>query len=360
MVLNVDKKIVVTGGGSGGHTIPALVMIKYWRKLGHQEIYYIGSVNGVEKKVVSEFVTQYFSISTGKLRRYFSIENFLDFFKFFKGIIQAFLLLLKLRPSVVFSTGGFVALPVVIAAKILGLRVVIHEQTTHVGLANKLSSYFAHAICISFESSAKYFPKEKTHFTGYPLRAEFYLPVNILQSFCGKDFLPEKKILLILGGGNGSLLLNNFVKSNMQVLCQEFNVILQTGTSYEQDFLGIAERSFWSFSFLQHEMLQLLSSADYIIARAGAGTVCELIQLKKKCLFVPLAIAQKNEQWFNAQTAAELIGSKVVTEDEWRTLSIDQVLQQLKSIKEIKVSEKVLLEKKPAQTIDEITFYERL
>ena len=177
-VENVKKTIVVTGGGSGGHTIPSLVMIKFWIDKNLADIYYVGSRNGVERQVVSPYVQKYYVISTGKLRRYFSVENILDFFRFIFGIFQSLIILARLQPNAVFSTGGFVALPVVIAAKLLGRRVVIHEQTTHVGLANKLSSYFADAVCISFKSSAQYFPVLKTIYTGYPLRAEFYSPIK--------------------------------------------------------------------------------------------------------------------------------------------------------------------------------------
>jgi UDP-N-acetylglucosamine--N-acetylmuramyl-(pentapeptide) pyrophosphoryl-undecaprenol N-acetylglucosamine transferase len=327
-----NAKVVVTGGGSGGHTIPALVMIKYWSKKNIKEIYYLGSEKGIERQVVTPFVSKYFVISTGKLRRYFSLENFLDFFKFFLGIFQSVGVLWMLKPSVVFSTGGFVALPVVMAAKFLGIKVVIHEQTTHVGLANKLSSFFAHAICISFKSSEKYFPASKTFYTGYPLREEFYHTIEKLQSFQGRPLKTDKPVLLILGGGNGSILLNRFVKNNFQYICEQFQVILQAGKSFEAEFETLKHENFWVFSFLQEEMVQLLFLADYVMARAGAGTVCELVHLQKKCLFVPLAIAQKNEQWHNAMEAQESIGSIVVSEEQWHKLPANNVVAMLESL----------------------------
>ena len=320
-------KIVVTGGGSGGHTIPALVMIKHWKmhpSVG--EIFYLASEKGIERQVISPWVDGYFAISTGKLRRYFSLENILDFFRFLKGIIQAFILLFKLKPDVVFSTGGFVALPVVIAAKVLAIKVVIHEQTTHVGLANKLSSYFADHICISFMSSASYFPKNRTIFTGYPLRPEFFEKVSKLTSFKGKDFPKDKKILLILGGGNGSSLLNSFVLKNLEFLCENFSVVLQTGKQFEGDFSKINHPFFWSFSFLEKEMMSLILTSDFVIARAGAGTVCELMHLKKPTLFVPLTIAQKNEQWHNAKAAQKISPTLVISEAEWKQMGVDQVV----------------------------------
>lgn len=330
----MDKKnknftFVLTGGGSGGHTIPALVMINFWTKVGIEKLYYIGSKAGIEKDVVSEKVAAYFPIYTGKLRRYFSLENFLDLFRFILGIIQSLVILIKLKPDAIFSTGGFVALPVVIAGKLLRIRVVIHEQTTHVGLANKLSSYFADAICISFESSQSYFPRHKTFYTGYPLREVFYQDVTTLQlkSFQNRTFVEGKRKLLILGGGNGSVLLNNFVKNNLEKLCLRYNVILQSGSVGIETFRNVKNDSFWCFSFLEKEMIYLLVSADFVVARAGAGTVCELIHLKKPCLFVPLAIAQKNEQWHNAQEAERLIGSKVISESEWKNLNAEEIIK---------------------------------
>jgi len=326
------NKIVVTGGGSGGHTIPALVMIKFWKAKGDFEIYYLGSKKGIEREVVTSFVKKYYPINTGKLRRYFSLENFIDVFKFIFGIIQSLCILFKIRPFAVFSTGGFVALPVVIAAKVLGIRVVIHEQTTHVGLANKLSSYFADAICISFKSSAQYFSIDRTLYTGYPLRPEFYAPIEKLQYFKNQNFTDSKKILLILGGGNGSVLLNSFVKNNLKSLCDNFHVILQAGKSYEHEFDQCTHEHFSVFSFLQEEMVQLLYSADYVIARAGAGTVCELMHLKKQCIFVPLAIAQKDEQWHNAQAAKEYMGSIVLHESDWKTSTPESIIKMLRNL----------------------------
>lgn len=353
---SLSKRIVVTGGGSGGHTIPALVMIKYWRKKSRHEIFYLGSANGIEKQVVSNDVNQYISINTGKLRRYLSRENFFDFFRFLHGILQSLVHLYKIRPHVVFSTGGFVALPVVIAAKILRQRVVIHEQTTHVGLANKLSGLFADAICISFPTSVQYFPKERTYFTGYPLREEFYsLPKKML-GFKEKMFSSEKKTLLILGGGNGSVLLNNFVKNHYKILCHEFNVILQTGKVFESEFQDLKYANLWTFSFLQEEMIQLLNTADYVIARAGAGTVCELMHLKKLSIFVPLSIAQKNEQWHNAQAASKMIGSLVFTEEEWKNKKIQEIISLLKDLSAKEIHQEIMEDKNPTQKIDEIVF----
>lgn len=346
----MKNRIVITGGGSGGHTIPALVMIKYWKSLGMSDLYYVGSAKGIERQIVTNFVRQYFPISTGKLRRYISLENFLDLFKFIYGIFQSLGVLFSLKPSAVFSTGGFVALPVVIAAKLLRIRVVIHEQTTHVGLANKLSSYFADAICISFKTSAHYFPAPKTTFTGYPLRAEFYAPIEKLSYFQSREIRKDKKILLILGGGNGSVLLNNFVKNHAEYLCQEFVVILQAGDKYEQEFKIIQNEDFWVFSFLQEEMVRLIATADYIVARSGAGTVCELIHLQKKCLFVPLAIAQKNEQWHNAQAAKDAIGSAVLSEEQWKVASVDDIIKLLYSI-EVKVQQVSVLPTASAATL---------
>lgn len=321
--MGIDK-IVITGGGSGGHTIPALVMIKFWKKKGVKSLIYIGSQIGIERKIVSGEIDHYYSIFTGKLRRYFSIENFLDFFKFVFGTFQSMLILIKNSPDVIFSTGGFVALPVVIAGKILGIKVVIHEQTTQVGLANKLSSYFADAICISFKSSANYFPGNKTHYTGYPLRESFYNTQEHIKitKFQDRDFSSSKKILLILGGGNGSVLLNNFVLNNFEALCTKYNVILQSGLIGAVHFSRLYHENFWHFSFLEKEMIQLLVTSDVVVARAGAGTVCELMYLKKACLFIPLAIAQKNEQWYNAQEAKNLMGSIVMSEDVWNNLNI--------------------------------------
>ena len=172
------KQIFFTGGGSGGHVVPALTLIGAIRKSSDINIYYVGGIRSVERELVRNQGLEYYAIQTGKLRRYFSIDNMIDFFKFFIGIVQSLVILFKYkkRETLIFSTGGFVGLPLVIAAGILGFPVFIHEQTSRVGLANKIASYFAEKIFISFLESQKFFPEHKIIFSGYPLKDLCFTP----------------------------------------------------------------------------------------------------------------------------------------------------------------------------------------
>ncbi|MGB0453036.1 MAG: UDP-N-acetylglucosamine--N-acetylmuramyl-(pentapeptide) pyrophosphoryl-undecaprenol N-acetylglucosamine transferase [Bacteriovoracaceae bacterium] len=312
--------IVFTGGGSGGHVVPAKTLIQSILRTSDIPVSYIGSIDGVEKEVISKLSIDYHSIQTGKLRRYFSFENMLDFFKVAIGCLQAFLKLLSIRPrvKVIFSTGGFVVVPVVIAAWVLGKKIIIHEQTTRVGLANKICSYFADMIIVSYEYSMKFFPNEKTIFLGYPLRDELFdskLKTTQLEKIEFND--SKNPLLFITGGGNGSKLLNDFVKRNLEVLKENFQIIHQVGKNHLAEFQNLSSERYLPLSFIGEEYIDIIKSAKVIVSRAGAGTVSELIAINKKSIFIPLKIAQKNEQFHNAMEANSKLGSLVIEEDDF-------------------------------------------
>jgi UDP-N-acetylglucosamine--N-acetylmuramyl-(pentapeptide) pyrophosphoryl-undecaprenol N-acetylglucosamine transferase len=215
----MKKTLIFTGGGSGGHVMPALTIIN---KINAKEVYdvhYIGGIASIERELVKDYKLTYHPIHTGKLRRYISIENAKDIFKFFVGIVDAFKVLwnFKRSRSIVFSTGGFVSVPVVLAAKLQGKKVFIHEQTSRVGLANKICSIFANKIFISFEDSFKYFDENKTFFSGYPLREDCYTdainPVVINARVLNDS---NKPILFVTGGGNGAQLINKLIEKNFE------------------------------------------------------------------------------------------------------------------------------------------------
>lgn len=318
------KTIIFTGGGSGGHVIPALTLIQEIKKsYSETKIVYLGGIKSIEREVISEVEgVQYYPIQTGKLRRYFSVENFIDFFRFVFGILQAFIILLKYsRNSLVFSTGGFVALPVAIAGRLQGKKVWIHEQTSRVGLANKISSYFATKVFISFEESKKFFPTEKTIHSGYPLKSNCFEALESSLDVEGQNVLEHSlPVLLVTGGGNGSALLNDFVKENLNELTRDYLVIHQVGKNQFNEFISLKSENYIPLKFASN-LVELMKVAQITISRAGAGTVMELIALKKKSVFVPLKIAQKNEQFHNASEAKKLLGSLVVSEDEFKSIS---------------------------------------
>ena len=195
-------EIIFTGGGSGGHVMPAITLIQQLQS--DYQIEYIGGKKGIERELIGELDIPYHPISTGKLRRYFSIENLLDFFRVIKGVVDSFFIILfnSKKDTLVFSAGGFVTVPVVFSAWLLGRKIFIHEQTSRVGLANKIASKFARKVFISFKESFKFFPKEKTTYSGYPLRNSLFSnEKNDVEIGGIKLSQVDKPILFITGGG---------------------------------------------------------------------------------------------------------------------------------------------------------------
>ncbi len=322
------KTVVFTGGGSGGHVMPALVLIKDLRARGVL-VEYVGGRQGIEKDLVQKLGIPYHGIRNGKLRRYFSWENFKDMFRLGLGIVEAFGLMLRFpRNVLVFSTGGFVAVPVVVAARLTGKKVFIHEQTARAGLANRVSAFFANRVFVSFEDSIAFFPKGKTAFSGYPLRDGCYDPKVRPVELDGRKLDPavsERPILFVTGGGNGSGLLNDMVKTHMDWLKSRYLVVHQVGKAFLNEFRPFADKDYVPVDFIGDGMIDIYKMSSVVVSRAGAGTVCELVALGKRSIFVPLKIAQKNEQYHNAMEANRKVGSLVLSEDEvgktdWRGL----------------------------------------
>ncbi len=333
------KNIIFTGGGSGGHVVPAITLIKSLDR-SRYNIHYIGGRQSIEKELTSTLGIPYHGIYNGKLRRYFSFENFTDLVKIKIGIWQAIFIMLRFRSSetLLFSTGGFVSIPAVIAAWLTRKKIFIHEQTSRVGLANKIASYFATKVFVSFEDSKKFFPAEKTFVSGYPLRdACFTSEINkvVLENTCLNDL--SKPILFVTGGGNGAGLLNELIKKDLKTLTQKFFIVHQVGKAFMKEYGPLKNDSYLPLPFLGEEMIDVYKLAKIVISRAGAGTVCELMELSKPTLFIPLKIAQKNEQYHNAMEAKRRIGAIVLTEDELPKCNFLQVIDELLKIEPMKL-----------------------
>lgn len=204
------KKIVLTGGGTAGHVTPNIALIPELKKAGY-EIYYIGSYDGIEKKLIEKLGIPYYGISSGKLRRYIDLKNFSDPFKVLKGLAQARHLLKKIKPDVVFSKDGFVSVPVVVAAKSRRIPCIIHESDMTPGLANKICIPCAVRVCTNFPETLKHLPAEKAVLTGSPIREELFKGSKEKGlEFCGFD--DSKPVVLIIGGSLGAVAVNNAVR----------------------------------------------------------------------------------------------------------------------------------------------------
>lgn len=317
--MSSQKTLVFTGGGSGGHVMPALTILKQINQNATYDVHYIGGISSIERELVADYKLVYHPIHTGKLRRYLSMENMKDISRVFLGLIDSFKVLWKFKRknTLVFSTGGFVSVPVVIAAKLQRKKVFIHEQTSRVGLANKICSFFADRVFISFEDSFKYFDENKTYYSGYPLRQECYTEEIKTVSLKGRMLNDSQKpILFVTGGGNGSQLINKLIIKNFQFLTDNYLIVHQTGKSFYSEYEKLNHPDYIALPFIGQEMIQLFKLATVTISRSGAGTVCELIAIGKKSIYVPLKIAQKNEQFFNALEAHKKLGSIIIEEKE--------------------------------------------
>ena len=307
------KKIVLTGGGTAGHVTPNIALMPKLKELGY-EIYYIGSYDGIEKKLIEQMGIPYYGISSGKLRRYFDWKNFTDPFRVLKGFGEAKKLLKKLRPDVVFSKGGFVTVPVVQAAKRCHIPTIIHESDMTPGLANKLAIPAATKVCCNFPETVKYLPEGKAVLTGSPIRQEL-LHGNQLAAlnFCG--FTSGRPVLLVIGGSQGSVAVNTAIRNILPDLLKTFQVIhlcgkgnLDTGLEHTDGYV--------QFEYIQKELADLFALADVVVSRAGANAICELLALRKPNLLIPLpASASRGDQLLNARSFRQQ-GFSMVLEEE--------------------------------------------
>ena len=217
------KKIILTGGGTAGHVTPNLALLPSLKKAGY-EIRYIGSYQGIERKLIEGAGIPYDGISSGKLRRYFDLKNFSDPFRVAKGYFEALHLMKRYKPDVVFSKGGFVAVPVVLAAKHYKIPVIIHESDMTPGLANKICIPSAAKVCCNFPETLIYLPKDKAVLTGSPIRAEL-LEGDRSAGLSYAHLDESRPVLLIIGGSLGSVAVNTAVRKILPQLLNTFQVI---------------------------------------------------------------------------------------------------------------------------------------
>lgn len=308
------KHIVLTGGGTAGHVTPNIALIPRLQELGY-EISYIGSLEGIEKKLIQELGIPYYGISSGKLRRYFDWKNFSDPFKVLKGYAQSRSLLKKLKPDVVFSKGGFVTVPVVVAAKGRKIPAIIHESDMTPGLANKLAIPSATKVCCNFPETVKHLPSEKAVLTGTPIRQELLCgDKEAARKFCG--FTADKPVIMIIGGSLGAAAINDSIRKILPELLKKFQIVHLCGKGKTDETLNNTE-GYVQFEYIKKELADLFAMADIIISRAGANAICEILALQKPNLLIPLsAKASRGDQILNARSFEKQGYSMVMEEEE--------------------------------------------
>lgn len=321
------KRIILTGGGTAGHVTPNIALLPRLRELQY-DIHYIGSYNGIEKDLIEKQQIPYHGISSGKLRRYFSLKNFTDPFRVLKGFSEANRLIKTLKPDVIFSKGGFVSVPVVIAGKRNNVPVIIHESDMTPGLANRISIPSAYKVCCNFPETLNALPKDKAVLTGCPIRQELMTgDPEKARAFCG--FKDEKPVILVVGGSLGATAVNQAVRAILSELLKDFQVIHLCGKGKLDTSLNNLE-GYVQFEYIQDELRHLFALSDIVISRAGANAICELLALQKPNLLIPLsASASRGDQILNARSFERQGFSKVLEEE---TLTNELLLSSIREL----------------------------
>lgn len=321
------KRIVLTGGGTAGHVTPNIALLPALKKEGY-DVHYIGSYDGIERKLIEELGIPYYGISSGKLRRYFDPKNFSDPFKVVKGYMEACSLMKKIKPDVVFSKGGFVSVPVVLAAKKKGIPSIIHESDMTPGLANKICIPSAKKICANFPETVKYLPEGKAILTGTPIRQELFSGNKIQGlNFCG--FTANKPVILVIGGSTGSVVVNEAVRAVLPKLLEKYQVIHLCGKDKVDTTLNKIP-GYMQYEYIKKELSDILDVADVVISRAGANAICELLALRKPHILIPLSAASsRGDQILNAESFEKQGFSYVIKEE---SLNADSLLHGVETV----------------------------
>ena len=307
------KKIVLTGGGTAGHVTPNIALLPSLKEAGY-EVFYIGSYTGIEKTLIEDLGIPYYGISSGKLRRYRSLKNLSDPFRVLHGLFQAKRLMKKIKPDIVFSKGGFVSVPVVLAAGSRHIPVIIHESDMTPGLANKIAMRKATKICCNFPETLKYLPEGKAVLTGSPIRQELLLG-NKAAGLDLCNFTTDKPIILVVGGSTGAVHVNEAVRSILPELLKDFQVVHLCGKGKMDESLN-GTPGYVQFEYISEQMRDLFAISSIVISRAGANAICELLALKKPNLLIPLSAgSSRGDQILNARSFETQGYSMVIDED---------------------------------------------
>ena len=321
------KRIILTGGGTAGHVTPNIALLPRLLELGY-DIHYIGSYQGIEKELIEPFHIPYHGISSGKLRRYFSVQNFTDPFRVLKGFSEAKKLIKELQPDVIFSKGGFVSVPVVLAGKHNKVPTIIHESDMTPGLANKIAIPSATKVCCNFPETLEHLPKEKAVLTGSPIRQEL-LSGNKIAAMDLCHFSAEKPVILVIGGSlaplqstmRSALHFRNFWSTSRSFISVEKARSMNPLTSMT---------GYTQFEYIKEELRDIFSLADIVISRAGANAICELLALRKPNLLIPLsANASRGDQILNARSFERQGFSMVLEEEELTKESLLESVREL-------------------------------
>ncbi len=323
----MSKKIILTGGGTAGHVTPNMALIPELKKKGY-EIKYVGSYTGIEKKLIEEMGVEYQGISSGKLRRYFSMKNFSDPFRVLKGFKEAKKIMKDYNPSIVFSKGGFVSVPVVLAAKKYKIPVIIHESDMTPGLANRIAMKGASVICHNFPETAASLPDGKAVLTGSPIREELRHG-DKTAGLKSLDFTPDKPVIMVMGGSLGAVAVNNAIRGALDELLDKYQIIHLCGKGKLDESLKNIP-GYKQFEYVKSELTNYFAAADLLVSRAGANAICEIAALQKPNILIPLSRkASRGDQILNANSFKKQGFSEVIEEEDVTKESLVNMINQV-------------------------------
>ena len=323
----MSKKIILTGGGTAGHVTPNMALIPELKKKGY-EIKYVGSYTGIEKKLIEEMGVEYQGISSGKLRRYFSMKNFSDPFRVLKGFKEAKKIMKDYNPSIVFSKGGFVSVPVVLAAKKYKIPVIIHESDMTPGLANRIAMKGASVICHNFPETAASLPDGKAVLTGSPIREELRHG-DKAAGLKSLDFTPDKPVIMVMGGSLGAVAVNNAIRGALDELLDKYQIIHLCGKGKLDESLKNIP-GYKQFEYVKSELTNYFAAADILVSRAGANAICEIAALQKPNILIPLSRkASRGDQILNANSFKKQGFSEVIEEEDVTKESLVNMINQV-------------------------------
>lgn len=312
-----NKKVLLTGGGTAGHVTPNMALIPELKNLGY-DILYVGSYDGIEKKLIEDINVPYKGISSGKLRRYMSLKNLTDPFRVIKGYSEAKQIVKEYQPDVLFSKGGFVSVPVVLAAKKYKVPIIIHESDMTPGLANKISIPYAKMVCHNFPETAEHLPENKSLLTGSPIRKEL-MSGNSLAGLDLCGFTANKPVIMVTGGSLGSEAVNKAIREALPKLLDKYQIVHLCGKGKTDESLKDTP-GYVQFEYIKDEMKDIFAMSNLVISRAGANAICEIQALKKPSILIPLpASSSRGDQILNAQSFEKQGFSKVLYEENMST-----------------------------------------
>jgi UDP-N-acetylglucosamine--N-acetylmuramyl-(pentapeptide) pyrophosphoryl-undecaprenol N-acetylglucosamine transferase len=326
----LSMKIILAGGGTLGSVSP---LIAIWQKIKEKEnnveVLFIGTKNGPEKEFVRRYNLSYQSILAGKFRRYFSLLNLVDVFIFTLSIFQSFNLLRKFKPDLIISAGSFVAVPLIWASRLFKVKVILYQSDLRIGLANRLCQKFADKIYTAFPETVKEFKNNRTKCLGTLLRQEITQISHLTNN-------KQRATILVLGGGTGSVFINQLIIDSLPELTKKYQVIHVTGFNKGIDTRDPipeiryprSETNYQNFELLNENYYQTMADADLVICRAGVSTLLEISYLAKPAILIPLpnSAQEQNADYFCQRNAAVCLNQKKLTSEKMIS-AINQIFQ---------------------------------